>query len=375
MKLGIGLALIPWVAMLWPAPSSPVQVIVSGNWNGKLSPCGCTKPMQGGIRRWATLVRAVGEPSKVALLSVGTLSRGTGPQATFKLETLAELLGELEVDALALSREDKAVAPEAAETVARFVGKGLLADSQTTTVNGMRVSASATAKPDVLLFDGPREEAVKLAEQGAAKVILFRSDDKPLTEPLRVGKSWLLSPGFEGKHFVSFAWDGKRLTDYTVRPLGPEVADDKLAASFFQTYQIRVDRASLIEAMPRVKTDPFAGTKTCGSCHSHALEVWEKSRHAHALNTLEKDGHARDPDCLGCHVVGLESMEGFRTRDKTPDLTDVGCESCHGPGLPHAKTPMEVRMPRVEPKGCITCHDPNNSPNFNYETYWKRIQH
>lgn len=375
MKLGVALALAPWLALLIPAPAAPVRVVISGNWNGKLSPCGCTKPMQGGIRRWATLVRAAGDPSRVALLSVGSLSRGVGPQATIKLETVAELLGELEVDALVLSKEDRAVSPEAAETVARFVGKGLLFGSAPKVVQGITISASATTKSEVLLFDGPQSEAMKLAEAGVAKVIVFRSEDKPLAQPLQVGNSWIVSPGFEGKHFVSFAWDGKRLTDYTVSPLGPEVTDDPLTARFFQTYQLRVDRAGLIEAMPRSKTDAFAGNKTCGTCHSHALEVWEKSRHAGALKTLENEGHSRDPDCLGCHVVGLGSTEGFRTRDKTPELADVGCESCHGPGLGHAKAPMEVKMPKVEPKGCVSCHDPNNSPNFDYSTYWKRIQH
>jgi hypothetical protein len=26
-------------------------------------------------------------------------------------------------------------------------------------------------------------------------------------------------------------------------------------------------------------------------------------------------------------------------------------------------------------KHCLTCHDGNNSPNFDFETYWKKIEH
>jgi len=26
-------------------------------------------------------------------------------------------------------------------------------------------------------------------------------------------------------------------------------------------------------------------------------------------------------------------------------------------------------------KHCLTCHDGNNSPNFDFDAYWKKIEH
>ena len=75
-------------------------------------------------------------------------------------------------------------------------------------------------------------------------------------------------------------------------------------------------------------------------------------------------------------------------QEKTRHLTNVGCESCHGPGENHknaelgsnktkqAEMRKAVRLPLENAqKNCILCHDGDNSPHFDFETYWPKIKH
>ena len=103
-----------------------------------------------------------------------------------------------------------------------------------------------------------------------------------------------------------------------------------------------------------------------------------------------------DPECIACHVVGWNATEllpyqgGFLSERETPLLVSVGCEACHGPGEHHARAEMganaalqerlrlAIRLPvdgGLARRHCLTCHDGDNSPNFDFETYWEKIEH
>ena len=32
-------------------------------------------------------------------------------------------------------------------------------------------------------------------------------------------------------------------------------------------------------------------------------------------------------------------------------------------------------MPKVGKESCMTCHVPDHSPTFDYESYWEKIKH
>jgi hypothetical protein len=111
------------------------------------------------------------------------------------------------------------------------------------------------------------------------------------------------------------------------------------------------------------------------SCHAEAYKAWHNSAHANALADLEREGHARDPDCLSCHVTGLASTVGFTTRALTPKLANVTCESCHGPAKSHTLSPKLFHLPTVGRESCVGCHSVDNSPNFDFDRFWPKVQH
>ncbi len=143
----------------------------------------------------------------------------------------------------------------------------------------------------------------------------------------------------------------------------------------------------------------YVGSKRCESCHEESYKVWKTSRHSIAWKSLEKSNPPRtfDPECIACHVEGWNAehrmpfKSGFLGVDVTPDLINVGCESCHGPGEKHmqAEIGSNVKLQEKYREAlhldasdkektkvlCIQCHDLDNSPKFNYERYYKVIEH
>lgn len=140
--------------------------------------------------------------------------------------------------------------------------------------------------------------------------------------------------------------------------------------------------------LPTANGAAYVGSEMCKTCHPTAYAAYEKTRHAGAWETLEKAEKdptrygwpvTAYPDCVGCHVVGYREQTGFVSAAETPQLTDVGCERCHGAGSDH------MASPGTKPYGiiggvtpsllCIQCHDFEQSPNFVYGERWPLIQH
>jgi hypothetical protein len=141
----------------------------------------------------------------------------------------------------------------------------------------------------------------------------------------------------------------------------------------------------------------FVGTEKCKSCHEESYKVWKKSPHSKAYETLAKLDPPRnfDPECLSCHVVGWNPQRffpyesGYQSEEKTPLMKDVGCEDCHGPGEFHCKAEEggdQAKMDKYrkasvitkaesEKNQCRTCHDGDNSPDFNFQKYWPHVEH
>lgn len=391
-------------------------VFVSGNLGGVLTPCGCTKPMSGGIRRRATAIREMGGKGARVVVDIGGIATGEGRQDEIKAETAAEAWKAMGIAAANVALSEAKLGPASVGSIARLAGEAAvctsIADGSVEGVARWReagpflvggldalpaqvassletghieadrslqdliAEAGRRRKRPLLLFSGDTEAARALARRHPSLALVAHfSTARPESKLERVGKVALVSPGEQGRYLIRLVWDGSRFARVDAIDLGPAFADEAKVSAIYRNYQARVRAEKLLDGVPRAPSEGFAGTKTCGSCHSGAHEVWRKSAHAHALATLEKDGHDADPDCVGCHVVGLDCKGGFQARFKTPDLADVGCESCHGPGAKHSAKPEQVPMGKVGARSCMPCHNANASPNFDFEKYWARIRH
>lgn len=415
----LAVAAASWAAALVSGHASRATkwvFVLSGDTDGYLAPCGCTKPMSGGVRRRASAVRALTAGSSFVHLDNGSLSAGKGRQDHLKAEALAEMLEAMEVTAIQLTPADARLGPGLAISVLQIaegrvitgsvepssrieipahVAKGpFLIGAATTQPDGLASSlgerpvdtveavrrlveaAAARKLIPVLMLHGNRDQAREVAKAfPQLRLIQYRSASLPSEGLEFEGAAALASSGDKAKHVVRLTWDGAKFCDYAAIDLGPEFKDDPAAAKIYREYLARVESEQLLDKVPRREGGGYIGNEPCGSCHSEALEVWKRSKHASALKTLEDDGHGRDPDCVGCHVVALDRTGGFRSRQQTPALADVGCESCHGPGLEHSQDPYRVRLGPAGAKSCAPCHVPEHSPGFEFQSYWKRIEH
>lgn len=397
----------------FPASDRGWTVVLGGDTDGLLSPCGCTQPMTGGLRRRAAAIRTLTAGKDSVILENSGLYGGSDRQSELKAQALVETLSALGADAIHVGGRDAAggkgglraletlapgrlisssLAPSETNLVAPYreagpflVGGITMRPGELAAVLGERALAPDTAaqavvaaaeaadKAPVVLLQGTLEEARALAARHPElRLIQYSASGPPAME--RVGKTTLASPGEQGKHVVRLVWRDGGFHDYAALTLGPEFQDDPDAARIYARYLRRVEDEDLLGRVDRRPGPEFAGTKRCGTCHTETHASWLRTAHAHALATLEKDGHGRDPECVGCHVVGLDRRSGFASRAETPSLADVGCESCHGPGGAHAKDPSR-RMGRVGEASCAPCHNASHSPKFAFAEYWRRIAH
>lgn len=117
----------------------------------------------------------------------------------------------------------------------------------------------------------------------------------------------------------------------------------------------------------------YVGSKACSQCHEKQYENYSKySKKAHAWDSIAimkpklKEQELRQ--CYECHTTGYGQKGGFVSKEATPHLADVGCESCHGPGGEHAASgdPKQIkRRPAIET--CTACHNPQRVEDFNFK--------
>jgi Cytochrome c554 and c-prime len=108
----------------------------------------------------------------------------------------------------------------------------------------------------------------------------------------------------------------------------------------------------------------YGSTKACSYCHPKPIAQWDTTDHAHAFATLVKAKHDRDPNCLGCHVIGFLQPAG--TRDLVMargQFANVGCEGCHGPSAPHVRSVNKKQgtVRDVSAVVCLGCHTPDQN--------------
>ena len=237
--------------------------------------------------------------------------------------------------------------------------------------------------------------------------------------PTQVGNTWIIEPGEKGKHvgvFGLYAKDDQPMLRYQLVSLEREDFDDSESMiELMRLYQARLKEEQIVlvdgVGSPHPSGATFVGSQACMECHEDEVSIWKDTHHSHAFASLDPankgEGHERlnginrtaDPECLACHVTGWDPKQYTRFRSGFLNaefaqtdaekrlqslLADNQCENCHGPGSQHIalansgadNAADSVRITYENAKStCIRCHDGDNSPEFDFEKYWKDIEH
>jgi hypothetical protein len=135
-------------------------------------------------------------------------------------------------------------------------------------------------------------------------------------------------------------------------------------------------QVSLKQAAARAATKPkaadpyYASSGACVTCHSGEFARWSLTGHAKAWQSLLARGQEHNPECTSCHTTAWGEPSGLGTLSRTAvrKFKSVQCESCHGPMGGHPQD-ARVRPKPIQRSTCTGCHDPANSPNFDFDTY------
>ena len=278
-------------------------------------------------------------------------------------------------------------------------------------------------QPDliVLLSQSNVEESRSLAEQFPRIDLILSAGgaEDPDGTPERVGQTMLVTVGRKGKYagIVGFYPDdpNQRLRFELVRLDRHRFGDSETMIEHMRDYQQVLRDEQLAGREPAVKHPSeatFVGSRQCGECHEHAYEVWKGTPHARAFESLdptyEHEGYERlkgiarmhDPECLSCHVTGWHPQDMYRyesgfineeyaqsdaERTMFETLRGSQCENCHGPGSRHielihtdpdeSSRQVRVTLEQSKKRICNSCHDLDNSPDFEFESYWEQVEH
>jgi hypothetical protein len=446
----------------WPTPQA--VLVVTGQRDGYLEPCGCTQGQLGGLIRLLDFVDGLKAQNwPCSLVDLGTLildpaaARGGFEQAKIKFGIALKAYSTLKYDAIALSAEDLKVG--IGEALAQFLNnlgdttKIVVANVQPAPGFESRIQASqivadgplklgvtavidpallekltdpdkgdwlrSIKRPDevlgkvlselepksdyqVLMVQGSPDLAKRLATAypGFDVVVATSESADPLERDpvlLNGGKTMLINVGRRGKRVgvVGFFAEAAQKMRFYLVDLNSrnERSNSPMKKVMEDEFRTVLKGAGVVETFPRhdytggTAGATYVGAETCKRCHPNTFMQWASSKHSHAYDSLVSDPRPNtiyDAECVTCHTTGFEYTSGFRSAAATPHLKGTQCESCHGPGSKHAANPdsldfrKPIRVTAVQSDKsllCNRCHDEDNSPKFEFSTYWSQVRH
>jgi hypothetical protein len=407
-----------------PSKIESLTVFFTGNVLGELKPCGCSGGQLGGLSRRAVIFNRISKDKRL-IIDTGSLVESQGEQDVIKYNITLQALKELDYDLVSLSEKDI----DTGKNIGLFEDIGSLFNvisyKQSSDVD---VPAKFTrslllrGKPVVITvaaFDAmstPKEQIGPLFASGSAvnpnrvnililnycndAIIDFITSKVPSVdcivcpsesdEPIVVGnpnrRPFVFSVGRFGRYICSLkitespAYKGKPRLSFLSIPVKEDLQENATLVQLYKVYQQIVGERNLLEKYQKFSLPndlEYTGSESCkGGCHDYEYDKWSQKAHAHAYATLERVGSQLDPECVSCHVVGMEYESGFISEQKTGHLKNVGCENCHGPGSEHIRTGGNTAL--TEPKsGCIDCHTPEHSGGYagNEGAFLEKIVH
>lgn len=406
----------------------PVAIVASGDTAGWIVPCGCTSSQSGGLLRRGTFVKSFASNHHAIAVDVGGAPGGTSPYERVKFAAI--LRGELAMGVVAhnLGGPEARLGADNLRRIARelkvpFVSANLRdAEGQLIAPSKLIIRASGrkigltgvlskTFNTDDVQIDAPREAALREVNSLSANcdwvVVLAYLPEEELRNfaaglpeadvviggptgqsisPVQIGPTLLASATNKGRFVLALKAPVEEKSPrwtVTVREMTADFTDDEDQLRNLQAFHRELARLDLgvgdsgfADPLPEGLPDDYrvSGSESCQECHTEDLRHWIDSAHHHAWETLSKTAAHVDSYCQQCHTTGFGWPGGFVSARTSPERRSVGCESCHGPSLGHVRDPTK-RTPFAAADQCIRCHDRENSPEFEFDAYWRRIVH
>ncbi len=362
-----------------------INILYTGGIKGELEPCGCSpKTESGGLARLSGYIEGKKEELKpYILIDAGNSMGEETAQGRLKSEALLKSFAIMGYDDVAFLNHG--VSPLIEKYGTPAVSMNSLYRSCVTVERGpFRINISSDAKGhkkgwlNILLTEMPVSEAGSAGYIDGWDVVVTSSGEI-LEEPVKAGGTVIVSGYARGRKLgiLTVQTDERGgILRFTHRwqTLGKEIKEDARVRDVLKEYDAKV--AGLVKDEERKPSShgPYLGYPACAGCHQPFIEKWKNTKHAGAFGSLEKAGKSRDPECVKCHTTGYGEEGGFYSGSVTPALVNVQCEVCHGPGKEHAADftrPMRI----VAEKTCLRCHTKENSPDFDFKSYFEKIKH
>lgn len=410
--------------------------------HGRLTPCGCFTGQFGGLARLKTAVHADLASDAIGL-DLGDALEGVEDYELLKYKKIVQAYSGMNYVALNVGRweasvpaatlrkfaADSPIPLVSANVLDRATGKPLLPGWVIINRAGRRIALVGVVDPKALtdtLGDGLAVEDMESclsrilpelkrsadilvllaftdeAELSALarqfyefRVILGGNVSQPAQSLISENQSLIYYTANESKSYGSLQLilgeDGSVTAgEHSITLLHDGFPEDSQILALAAAYRAEIRRTNLSVDDPRHvwanqvpgihAAASYAGSEACLGCHASAAEAWKHSSHAHAFEALTYKDADADPTCIGCHTVGFGKPSGYRREYTTTRLTQVGCESCHGPGSIHVAqrtsgAPVTFYFRPLAAGDCMKCHDGEFSRPFDWNHLWPQIQH
>jgi hypothetical protein len=405
-----------------PAVQSRGDVVLffTGSELGILKPCGCSGGQLGGLEKRTGIFAEIPRADRL-VIDTGDLVQGTQEQDLIKFRIQFEAFSLLDYDLVHLTPQDLEIAgqlhilgdgdrafdiigaqgqdagvPKAFSRQFSAGGRPLAVNVVAYDAQNGDIGATGVLFPDVLAEEAVNVLILRGCRRGATQnvlptappnidcVICPSDSDEPQILSVPGARPLAFTVGRFGRYVCRLdvtvpQQQGPAVLRFTEIRVEEQLPADEALVQLYRSYQQLVRESNLLEKYPRIPLPDdlvYTGSKSCASCHEYEFEKWSAQPHASALATLQKVGSDRDPECVICHVVGMEYTEGFITEEQTPHLKDVGCEVCHGPGSEHILTEGKAKTTQPQTH-CTGCHTPEHSGDYegHEEEFMKKIMH
>ena len=401
----------------------PTTIIVSGDTAGWIVPCGCTSNQSGGLPRRATLIEERRQKGPVVVVDVGGAPSGDTLYDKLKFEAILQGEAAMDVAAHNIGQAEAALGidelrnlhekwntPWVSANTTDAAGNPFTEPMREIVTEGRKIMfigvLSQKYATETIRVTPPKQAVLKALQKAGkydhAVVLAYVPEDelRKLTESLPEVDAVVggptgqpVPPDFQGRVLTTSATKQGKFLASLVLSQGSNIRaeiidlDERFADDPVQLENVRKFHADLKRRDLSPKETPFveryanpseriAGTKTCYTCHEDEYRIWNSSQHANAWASLVKREAEYDPDCQRCHVTGYGRLGGFETVALSGERFNVGCESCHGGSAEHCgQTSVLTPFAKRAQDRCVRCHDKENSPDFDFDTYWTKIKH